>query len=71
MGFNKIILSLVFIKFRIIMKNLRKLERRELHAMNGGNAPQCPSGYKPCMKIDETTELPKWSCISSNLPCNP
>lgn len=71
MGFNKIILSLVFIKFRIIMKNLRKLERRELRAMNGGNAPQCPSGYKPCMKIDETNELPKWSCIPSNLPCNP
>lgn len=71
MGFNKIILSLVFIKFRIIMKNLRKLERRELRAMNGGNAPQCPSGYKPYMKIDETSELPKWSCIPSNLPCNP
>ncbi|MDO3424520.1 hypothetical protein QWT87_06420 [Chryseobacterium sp. APV1] len=53
------------------MKNLRKLERRELRAMNGGNAPQCPSGYKPCMKIDETNELPKWSCIPSNLPCNP
>ncbi|MBL7881336.1 MULTISPECIES: hypothetical protein [Chryseobacterium] len=53
------------------MKNLRKLERRELRAMNGGNAPQCPSGYKPCMKIDETSELPKWSCIPSNLPCNP
>jgi hypothetical protein len=47
------------------MKNLRKLERKELYEWR---APQCSSGYKPCMKIDETSELPKWSCIPSNLP---
>ncbi len=59
------------IQIKYIYEKFKKLLKRDLTQINGGNAPQCPKGYKPCLKIDETTENPKWTCIPSNLSCNP
>lgn len=53
------------------MKNLKKLSKKDLRTINGGGAPQCPAGYKPCLKADPNSEVPKWTCIPSNLSCNP
>jgi bacteriocin-like protein len=52
------------------MKNLKKLSKKDLKAINGGGAPQCPAGYKACLKVGPDDEI-KWTCIPSNLPCNP
>ncbi|MDH6253579.1 hypothetical protein M2347_003306 [Chryseobacterium sp. H1D6B] len=52
------------------MKNLKTIERKELKTINGNGAPQCPAGYKPCI-TGMLDEMPKWSCIPSNLVCNP
>lgn len=52
------------------MKNLRKLSTSDLKAINGGSAPECPQGFKPCMVIGEN-DTPKWTCVWASLPCKP
>ncbi|TDX95481.1 bacteriocin-like protein [Chryseobacterium daecheongense] len=52
------------------MKNLRKLSKKDLKTINGGGAPTCPTGYKPCLIVSDDDEI-KWTCIWSTLSCNP
>ncbi|WP_157859459.1 bacteriocin-like protein [Chryseobacterium angstadtii] len=53
------------------MRNLKKLSKRDLKTINGGGAPVCGTGYKPCIIGIDANDSPKWSCIPSNLPCKP
>ncbi|UZT98198.1 hypothetical protein ODZ84_01095 [Chryseobacterium fluminis] len=52
------------------MKNSKKLLKRNLKAIYGGSAPQCPNGYKPCLTGIDDNENPKWACIPGNLVCS-
>ncbi|CAM2989693.1 bacteriocin-like protein [Chryseobacterium flavum] len=51
------------------MKNLRKLSKRNLKTIMGGNAPSCGSGYRACIVGWTEYETPIWDCIPSSSPC--
>jgi len=53
------------------MKNLRKLSKGKLKTMIGGQAPACPSGYKPCVAGEDENGTIVWTCVWSSLPCKP
>ncbi|WP_223559661.1 bacteriocin-like protein [Chryseobacterium lathyri] len=53
------------------MKNLKKLSKRDLKTIIGGQAPSCPSGYKACVAGEDENGTIIWTCIWSSLPCNP
>ncbi|UKB85898.1 hypothetical protein LF887_09815 [Chryseobacterium sp. MEBOG06] len=53
------------------MKNLRKLSKRSLKTIIGGNAPLCDSGYRACVVGRTDTGSPIWDCIPTSYPCRP
>nr|WP_315027837.1 hypothetical protein [uncultured Chryseobacterium sp.] len=48
------------------MKNLKKLSKRDLKLINGGNIPQCQEGYKACLVQARPI---KWDCLLAAYPC--
>jgi hypothetical protein len=53
------------------MKNLRRLSKKDLRTVNGGNAPLCESGYRACVTARDENGSPIWDCIASQFPCRP
>ncbi|MGI9582825.1 hypothetical protein [Chryseobacterium sp.] len=50
------------------MKNLRKLTKRNLKTIIGGNAPLCDTGYVACIVDRTPTGSPIWDCLPSCRP---
>ncbi|MCW3162222.1 bacteriocin-like protein [Chryseobacterium oryctis] len=53
------------------MKKLKKVSRKELGSIIGGNAPACGSGYRACIVGWTDNDIPIWDCIPSSSPCKP
>ncbi|MET3530536.1 bacteriocin-like protein [Chryseobacterium flavum] len=51
------------------MKNLKKLTKRELKNINGGNAPDCPEGTTPCYIPGSNGFPSRWKCILDTMEC--
>ncbi|MBP2616716.1 bacteriocin-like protein [Chryseobacterium jejuense] len=51
------------------MKNLKKLAKSELKKINGGNAPVCEPGARPCRYKAENGYPAYWSCVAEEYAC--
>ncbi|REC68060.1 hypothetical protein DRF59_07060 [Chryseobacterium flavum] len=59
----------VIINKLLPMKNLKKLTKRELKNINGGNAPDCPEGTTPCYIPGSNGFPSRWKCILDTMEC--
>lgn len=50
------------------MKNLKKLLKSDLKKINGGNAPECPTGTLACY-IRPNSGSPFWRCVPETMDC--
>ncbi|MEG0927471.1 MULTISPECIES: bacteriocin-like protein [Chryseobacterium] len=50
------------------MKNLKKLAKSELRKINGGNAPECPTGTHECYYTGKDGSQ-RWRCIPETMNC--
>jgi len=51
------------------MKNLRKLAKSDLKKINGGNAPECPSGTTACYHPRKNGFPSYWTCEPDGTVC--
>ncbi|MDN3692209.1 hypothetical protein QWZ06_08005 [Chryseobacterium tructae] len=50
------------------MKNLKKLAKSDLKKINGGNAPECPTGSQACYYPGKDGSQ-RWRCIPETMDC--
>jgi hypothetical protein len=51
------------------MKNSRKLTKSDLKKINGGNAPECPTGTTACYIPGKNGIPPRWRCVPDTQEC--
>ncbi|WP_167030173.1 bacteriocin-like protein [Chryseobacterium sp. Tr-659] len=51
------------------MKNVKKLAKSELKKINGGNAPECPTGTTACYIPGNNGAPPRWRCLPDTIDC--
>ncbi|WP_164465220.1 bacteriocin-like protein [Chryseobacterium lactis] len=51
------------------MKNSRKLTKSDLKKINGGNAPDCPTGTTACYIPSKNGFPPRWTCVLNTQEC--
>lgn len=51
------------------MKNLKKLAKLTLKKINGGNAPACEPGARPCRYKAENGQPAYWNCVANEYAC--